>query len=123
MQVKYKYALGFAVMVTASLVFGFTMVKKEKPTETKPLTKEINSDCTFKGFKLYGKIQVVESFPDIKVQIVDAFPDIKVKVVDAFPDDCGEWQFVTSFPDVKIQFVTSFPDVKIQYVDAFPGIN
>lgn len=79
------------------------------------------SSCTFKGFKLYGKIQVVEAFPDIKVQIVEAFPDLKVKEVDAFPDECGKWQFVNAFPDTKIQFVEAFPDVKIQLVDAFPG--
>jgi len=77
--------------------------------------------CTFKGHKLWGKVQVVKAFPDIKVQVVTAFPDVKVKKVTAFPDACGKWQFVTAFPDIKIQFVTAFPDVKIQYVDAFPG--
>lgn len=81
----------------------------------------IGSDCTFKGKKLYGKIQVVSSFPDLKVQVVDSFPDLKVKKVTAFADSCGEWQEVSSFPDLKIQFVTSFPDIKIKYVDSFPG--
>jgi len=81
----------------------------------------IGSDCTFKGKKLYGKVQVVTSFPDLKVQIVDSFPDLKVKKVTSFPDSCGLWQEVTSFPDLKIQFVTSFPDIKIKYVDSFPG--
>ena len=79
--------------------------------------------CTFKGKKLFGKIQVVESFPDIKVQIVTAFPDLQVKIVDAFPDSCGEWQMTDSFPDLKIQFVESFPDIKIEYVTAFPGVK
>ena len=78
-------------------------------------------DCTFNGFPLYGKIQVVDSFPDIKVQIVESFPDIKVKVVESFPDDCGLWKFVESFPDVNIQFVDSFPDIKIKFVESFPG--
>jgi hypothetical protein len=78
--------------------------------------------CTFHGYKLYGKIQVVKSFPDVKIQIVKAFPDVKVQVVKAFPDQCGKWQMVSSFPDTKVQFVTSFPDVKIQYVKAFPGM-
>ncbi len=85
-------------------------------------TSKVNSDCTFKGFKMYGKIQFVESFPDIKVQIVNSFPDLKVKVVNSFPDDCGEWQIVESFPDTKIQIVESFPDVKVQYVESFPGL-
>lgn len=81
------------------------------------------SSCTFNGKKLYGKIQEVTAFPDVKVQVVTAFPDVKVTKVSAFPDSCGKWQFVTAFPDTKVQFVTAFPDVKIQYVSAFPGAN
>ncbi|GJL91066.1 hypothetical protein [Hyphococcus sp.] len=77
--------------------------------------------CSFNGFPLYGDVQVVESFPDIKVQIVDSFPDLNVQEVTSFPDDCGQWKFVTSFPDVKIQYVTSFPDIKIKMVTSFPG--
>jgi hypothetical protein len=68
--------------------------------------------CSVNGHKLYGKIQ-----------LVDAFPDVKVQKVTAFPDTCGKWQFVTAFPDTKVQLVTAFPDVKIQYVTAFPGMN
>ncbi len=79
--------------------------------------------CSFNGKPLYGKIQEVSSFPDVKVQVVSSFPDVKVKKVSSFPDSCGKWQMVTSFPDTKVQFVTSFPDVKIQYVDSFPGAN
>ena len=75
---------------------------------TSPVDK---ASCTFKGKKLYGKIQVVTSFPDVKVQVVTSFPD-----------QCGKWQVVTSFPDTKIQYVTSCPDVKIQYVESFPGV-
>ena len=83
----------------------------------------IDSDaCTLNGFKLYGKFQVVDSFPDLKVQIVTSFPDLKVQTVTSFPDDCGEWQFVDSFPDVKIQYVDSFPDLKIEMVTSFPGL-
>lgn len=82
----------------------------------------VGSSCTFKGKKLWGKIQVVTSFPDLKVQRVTSFPDLKVQRVTSFPDSCGKWQFVTSFPDLKIQYVTSFPDVKIQYVTSFPGV-
>lgn len=79
--------------------------------------------CTFNGKKLYGKIQVVTSFPDVKVQEVSSFPDLKVQKVSSFPDKCGKWQLVTSFPDTKVQFVKSFPDVKIQYVSSFPGMR
>ncbi len=84
---------------------------------------EINEDeCTFNGFQLYGKIQFVESFPDITIKVVESFPDIKVKIVDSFPDDCGEWQIVDSIPDLKIKIVESFPDIKIKFVESFPGL-
>ena len=72
---------------------------------------------------LYGKIQFVNSFPDVKVQIVNSFPDIKVQQVQSFPDKPGKWQIVNSFPDYKVQIVNSFPDYKIQYVNSFPGCN
>ena len=83
----------------------------------------IRGDCTYKGKRLYGKVQVVSSFPDIKVQVVSSFPDLKVQVVNSFPDSCGKWQFVNSFPDFKIQYVNSFPDIKIMMVNSFPGMN
>ena len=76
---------------------------------------------SFNGFPLFGKVKIVESFPDIKVQIVDSFPDLKVRLVNSFPDDCGKWQIVESFPDVKIKIVDSFPDIKIKFVESFPG--
>jgi hypothetical protein len=81
------------------------------------------NNCSYKGFKLYGKVMVVNSFPDIKVQAVSAFPDLKVESVSSFPDSCGKWQFVNSFPDLKVQYVSSFPDIKIMMVKSFPGVN
>jgi hypothetical protein len=73
--------------------------------------------------RLYGKIQLVDHFPDVKVQVVDHFPDLKVKVVDHFPDSPGKWKMVDHFPDFKVQVVDHFPDIKIKYVDHFPGCN
>lgn len=78
-------------------------------------------DCTFNGLKLYGKVKIVENFPDIKVQIVDAFPDIEIQIVESFPKKCGQWKFVDSFPDLKVKIVNSFPDIKIKFVENFPG--
>lgn len=84
---------------------------------------QINKDeCTFNEIKLKGKIQFVESFPDLTVQVVESFPDLKVKIVDSFPDKCGEWQIVDSFPDIKVKIVESFADIKIKFVESFPGI-
>lgn len=85
-------------------------------------TDNIAADCTFRGKKLYGKIKVVDSFPDVRVKAVTSFPDLKVKKVTSFADSCGEWQMVDSFPDLKIQFVDSFPDIEIAWVDSFPGM-
>lgn len=82
----------------------------------------VGKDCTYKGRKLWGKVQVVTSSPDIKLQIVNSFPDLKVMKVNSFPDSCGKWQEVASYPDLKIQFVTSFPELKIMYVNSFPGV-
>ncbi|NNG27302.1 MAG: hypothetical protein HKM87_07225 [Ignavibacteriaceae bacterium] len=84
---------------------------------------EINEDdCTFNSFQLYGKIQFVESFPDITIKVVESFPDLEVKIVESFPDDCGEWQIVDSFPDLKVKIVESFPDIEIKFVESFPGL-
>lgn len=80
------------------------------------------TNCTFNGKKLYGKIQYVTSFPDIKIQVVDSFQDLKVQKVSSFPNRCGQWQVVTSFPDTKVQIVNSFPDVKVRFVESFPGL-
>ena len=62
---------------------------------------ELSSSCTYKGIPLYGKVKIVESFPDA----------------------CGKWKYVESFPDFKIKFVDSFPDIKIKYVDSFQGVT
>ncbi len=109
------------LVIPLTIIFVLIAIIKSEKIAAKG-TSKISSDCTFKGFKLYGKVQVVNAFPDIKVQVVDAFPDLKVQTVDAFPDECGKWQMVESFPDFKVQFVDAFPDIKIQYVNAFPGL-
>ncbi len=83
---------------------------------------KIGRDCTVRGKKLYGKVQVVDAFPDFRVRLVSAFPDLKVQRVDAFASSCGRWEQVDAFPDFKVQFVDAFPDFDIQYVDAFPGV-
>lgn len=101
------------------LVFIFLFLSSASLAQDK---SKINfDDCTFKDFPLYGKIKLVDSFPDITIQIVESFPDLKVEIVSSFPDDCGEWQIVESFPDVKIKIVDSFPDLKIKFVESFPG--
>ena len=108
------------VLITIVSLFVAILFATHNSSGNNPINK---GDCSFKGFKLYGKVKVVTSFPDIKVQVVSSFPDIKVEKVSSFPDKCGKWQFVDSFPDFKIQYVTSFPDIKVQFVNSFPGVN
>src|SRR5262245_13754845 len=43
-----------------------------------PREADVRSSCTLKGKQLWGKVQVVDAFPDLKVQVVDAFADLKV---------------------------------------------
>jgi len=103
------YRILFLILITSSL-----LAQSEA---------EINEDeCTCNSIQLFGKIQFVDSFPDLTVQVVESFPDLKVKIVESFPDDCGEWQIVDSFPDVKVKIVESFADIKIKFVESFPGI-
>lgn len=77
--------------------------------------------CTCNGLPLYGRVQVVDSYPDFDVKIVDSYPDLDVKIVESYPDKCGLWKFVDSNPDFKIRFVDSYPDISIRYVDSYPG--
>ena len=78
--------------------------------------------CSFRGKKLYGKIQIVSEHADVTVQEVGSFPDLKMRQVAAYADRCGLWQLVDSGADTKIQFVSAFPDVRIQRVVAFAGL-
>jgi len=84
---------------------------------------KIGSDCTYKGKNLYGKVKIVNSFPDFKVKVVKSFPDLKVETVTSFPSSCGKWEIVESFPDFTVQFVDSFEDFSIEYVTSFPGVK
>jgi len=88
-----------------------------------PSQKTIDAaTCSYNGIPLYGKVEVVTSFPDLKVKKVDSFPDLNVQWVTSFPDNCGQWEEVTAFPDFTIQYVDSFPDLEVKEVDSFPGI-
>lgn len=88
-----------------------------------PVAGQDLSGCSFNGIDLWGDVQVVDNFADIKVEVVDSFPDLNVELVDDFPDDCGQWKMVDSFPDFTIEIVDSFPDIKIEYVTNFPGVE
>lgn len=109
-----KFTALQAFTVVASLGLGFVA----------PAQAGLNkANCTFDGKPLYGRVQIVSNFPDVKVKRVSNFADLNVKYVHNFPDECGEWEIVKNFPDLKVQFVDNFPDVKIRVVNNFPGMN
>lgn len=83
---------------------------------------KVGADCTYKGIKLHGRVQIVDALPDLKIEIVNALPDLRVKKVTALPNSCGEWEFVDALPDFKVQIVNALPDLRIEYVDALPGL-
>ncbi len=101
---------------------GFAFVASTVLLLASPSLAQVSSSCTYEGINLWGDVQAVESFPDIKVQVVTSFPDLRVEQVTSFPDDCGQWRMVDSFPDFAVQFVDSFPDIQIEYVTSFPGV-
>jgi hypothetical protein len=74
----------------------------------------IGGNCEYKGIKLYGKVQFVTSFPDIKIQYVKSFPDLKVKWVTSFPDKCGLWQETKSFPAFKVRSLKAFRTLRFR---------
>lgn len=113
------------IIIIALLAFMTLPIMAQSNDKKPGINKE---NCTYtnkdgKTFNLYGKVKIVESFPDIKVQIVDSFEDLDVKLVESFPDQCGKFKLVESFPDVKVQIVNSFPDIKVKIVDSFPGVR
>ena len=118
---SFRIFLFFGAMIVLQPSVHFSQSKSDLFAMELQLCQEAHA--TPSKCSLYGKIQFVDSFPDVKVQVVTSFPDIKVQKVSSFPDSAGKWQVVDSFPDYKVQVVTSFPDYKIQYVDSFPGCN
>lgn len=118
----------FAILVSSAWLMAQTK-QPSQSFEEKPgfyilsseSLKDIESQSKPDVTKIYGKIKIVDSFPDYKVKIVSSFADLHVKLVSSFPDDVGKWKIVESFPDFKIQFVDSFPDFTIKYVENFPG--
>ncbi|MFT3710940.1 MAG: hypothetical protein QM817_25215 [Archangium sp.] len=90
-------------------------------TDAGPALDKVN--CTWKGKKLYGKIEFVDSFPDLKIREVTALADLKVEMVSSLPSRCGEWQEVTSLPTLRVKKVTAFEDLEVEFVTAFPGFR
>ncbi|KAF3888812.1 MULTISPECIES: hypothetical protein [Nostocales] len=109
-------------IVLAAFALSFLLTIFISTNDTVTAESKIDASCTYKGIKLYGKVQIVKDFPDITVQKVKDFPDLHVQNVTVFPQDCGKWQVVEIFPDFKVKFVKESADIKIKMVDVFPGV-
>jgi len=120
---KWIHGFGFLVLATCVTSPTVRLSKKDQFGLELQLCQQAEAAGKPSKCKLYGKIEIVDVFPDVKVQKVTAFPDIKVEWVTAFPNSPGKWQKVTAFPDYKVQFVTAFPDYKVEVVTAFPGCD
>ncbi len=91
------FALSVAAVVSGSA---------ETPQEWRERRKQL-------AHKVFGKICVVNAFPDYKVRVDSSGPDIWVNVVYTEPSKPGQWQFVSAFPDYTIQFVDAFEDFSV----------
>lgn len=91
------FALSVAAVVSGSA---------ETPQEWRERRKQL-------AHKVFGKICVVNAFPDYKVRVDNSAPDIRISVVHAAANMPGQWQFVSAFPDYTIQFVDAFEDFSV----------
>lgn len=107
------------------LIFFFVIGGQafENKANSPSIIAVITKDCSFKGKKLYGAVQFVNSNADIKIQYVDNFADIDVQMVSSNANTCGKWQEVSSGATLKVQVVNSFPDLKVKLVNSNPGMK
>ena len=78
-----KNLRSFIILSCIALFCSFALKKENAVSGS--ATDPIDASCSCKGKKLYGKVQFVTSFPDVKIQIVESFPDVKIQYVNSFP--------------------------------------
>lgn len=84
----------------------------EAATQNVPLCRQGNPQPQ----EVFGRIQVVDHFPDVRVRAVQGIADMEVRVVDALANRQGRWQFVDHFPDFRVQFVQHHADFTVRLV-------
>jgi hypothetical protein len=94
-----------SVDVSAAEVLSVDATNDSSPILDAPpaMCGKINCDCTYKGIKLWGDVQYVTDFPQIKIKR-SSFPDLNVHET-TLPTQCGEWHTVTAFPNFTVQLV------------------
>lgn len=100
------------VLFFSILCLSFSTFADNDNLENNSIVVASNSDCPLKG-----RVEIVNSFADLKVEIVESFADVIVDVVNTSweDDECGKIQIVKSFADIKIEVVKSFADIKISF--------
>ena len=88
-----------------------------------PRTGNVSADCTLKGKKLYGNIQIVDIGEDVTIENATTGEDLKIEVVKTGAFRCGQWLFVNTGADLKVKFVHTNADIHIQFVTTGPGLN
>lgn len=86
------------------------------------LTQPIPKDCTFKGKKLLGRVQIVEYGADFKISAVEYGEDLRIQAKSYNDSRCGNWYFVENGGDFKVQFVEYGEDFKIKFVEFGEGL-
>lgn len=107
------FALSFVLTIFISTNDVITAESKES---------KIDANCAYNGVQLYGRVQIVNDFPDIKVKKVDNFADLHVQQVEKSAEKCGKWQIVNEFADFKVKFVDYFEDITVKAVEDSPGL-
>lgn len=98
---------------------------KEQSAEER---KENDERRKNRALRLYGRIALVNRYPDVKVRIIDSEEDadMKVQIVEYDPPNAPcLWQLVgpDMNPDYRVQLVRRRPDFTVCYVRSFPGVN
>ncbi len=75
-----------------------------------------------KTFPLHGRVEIVESAPDLRIEIVDHNSDVRA-MPHYNPYECGMYDIVESAPVLRVEIVESAPDLTVEIVDHNPGIN
>lgn len=111
-----KFLLSLALISASLISFAQDVtIDKEKCTITK----------YGKTYPLYGKVQIVEDYPDFTVKITDDFYDLVIKETGNVQCECGEYRLSDDYPDIRIKIVDDYPDIRVRYAgwNEFPGLR
>jgi hypothetical protein len=107
-----KVSIYLAVFLLLGLIFIFPI-----------LPNPVSKNCMYKGKKLSGRIELVDTFPDIRVRVVKSNPHLRVQKMKANTARCGEWEIVKFPPSLRVMIDQVHGEIDIQYVNFSPGVE